>query len=165
MSVVCIGQVRSGEWWKKSQNMLDLVGVHEIRWDRCGTEPAGEYTYFYGRGNKNHELGTGFSLHKRMISAVKRVEFVSGKMSYIILRGRWCDIVVLNVRAPTMDKIDDMKDRFYEELEHVFNNFPKYHMKMLLRDISAKEGREDIFKPTIWNENLHKTSKDNELEY
>jgi hypothetical protein len=39
-------------------------------------------------------------------------------MSYIMLRGRWCDIV-LNVHAPTEDKTDDMKVRFYEELEHV----------------------------------------------
>jgi hypothetical protein len=50
-------------------------------------------------------------------------------MSYIILRGRWCNIIVLNVHAPTEDKIDDIKDRFYEELEHVFDEFPKYHMK------------------------------------
>jgi hypothetical protein len=28
----------------------------------------------------------------------------------------------MNVPAPTEDKIDDMKDRFYEELEHVFEN-------------------------------------------
>jgi hypothetical protein len=51
------------------------------------------------------------------MSAVKRVEFVSDRMSYIILRGRWCNIIVLNVHAPTEDKIDYMKDRFYEELE------------------------------------------------
>jgi hypothetical protein len=30
---------------------LDLVEVQEVRWDRCGTEPAGEYTFFYGKGN------------------------------------------------------------------------------------------------------------------
>jgi hypothetical protein len=36
-----------------------------------------------------------------------------------------CDIIVLNVHAPTEDKIDDAKDRFYEEVEHVFNKFPK----------------------------------------
>jgi hypothetical protein len=52
-------------------------------------------------------------VHKRIILSVKKVEFVSDRMSYIILRGRWCDIAVLNVNAPTEDEIDDMKDSFY----------------------------------------------------
>jgi exonuclease III len=90
-------------------------------------------------------LGTGFLVHKRIVSAVKRVEFVSDRISYIILKGRWCDIIVMNVHAPTEDKIDDLKDRFYEELEHVFDKFPKYPMKILLGDFNAKVGREDIF--------------------
>jgi hypothetical protein len=71
-------------------------------------------------------------------------------MSYIILRGRWCHIV-LNVHAPTEDKTDDVKGSFYEELEREFDKFHKYHMKMLLRDFNAKAGREHIFKPTIGN--------------
>jgi hypothetical protein len=45
-------------------------------------------------------------------SAVKRIEFVSDRISYIILRCRWCHIIVLNVHAPTEDKIDDVKDSF-----------------------------------------------------
>jgi hypothetical protein len=71
-------------------------------------------------------------VHKRIISVVKRVEFVSDRMSYIILRGRWCPIIVLNVNAPTEDKTDDVKYSFYEEVERVFDKFPKYHMKILL---------------------------------
>jgi hypothetical protein len=43
----------------------------------------------------------------------------------------------------------------YEELEQVFDKLPKYHMKILLENFNAKVGREDIFKPTIGNENLH----------
>jgi hypothetical protein len=39
---------------------LHLVGVQEVRWEGSGTEPAGEYTCFYGKRNENHELGTGF---------------------------------------------------------------------------------------------------------
>jgi len=34
-------------------------------------------------------------------------------------------------------------------------------MKILLGDFNAKVGRENIFKPTIWNESLHKDSNDN----
>jgi hypothetical protein len=68
----------------------------------------------------------------RIISAVKRVKFVSDRMSYIMLRGRWCHIIVLNVHAPTEDKTDDVKDCFYEELERVFDKFPTYHMTILI---------------------------------
>jgi hypothetical protein len=77
-------------------------------------------------------------------------------MSYIILRGRWFHIIVLNVHAPTEDKIDDVEDSFYEELDSTFHKFPKYHTKILLGDFSAKVGREDIFKLTTGNESCTK---------
>jgi hypothetical protein len=35
---------------------------------------------------------------------------------------------------------------FYEELQHVFNKFPKYNMRVLSGDFNAKVGREDILK-------------------
>jgi exonuclease III len=81
-------------------------------------------------------------------------------MPYIILRSRWFDIIILDVQAPTEDKYDHTKDSFYEELEGVFDEFPKQNTKILLGDFNEKVGREDIFKPTIGNESLHETSND-----
>jgi exonuclease III len=130
---------------------LDLMGVQEVRWEKEGTERAEDYMFFYGKGNREHQLGTGFFICKRIISAVRRVEFVSDRMLYIILRGCWCNIIVLNVHASCEDKNDDVKDSFYEELACVFDQFPRYDMKILLGDFNAKIGRDDIFKLTIGN--------------
>jgi hypothetical protein len=47
-----------------------------------------------------------FFLHYRIVSAVKRVESVSDRMSYIVLRGHWCNTTVLNTRASTEKKSD-----------------------------------------------------------
>jgi exonuclease III len=123
---------------------LDLLGVQEVRWDKEGTVKVGDYSFFYGKGNENHQLGTEFFVHHRIVSAGKRVEFVSDRVSYIVLRGRWCNIIVLNVHALSEDKSDDSKGSFYEELEQVFDQFPRYHMKILLGDFNTKVGRENI---------------------
>ena len=92
---------------------------------------------------------------------MKRVEFVSDRLSYVVLRGCWHNIIVVNVHTPSEEKSDESKDSFYEELEQVFDHFPKYHMKILLGDFNAEVGRENIFKPTIGQERVHQDSNDN----
>jgi hypothetical protein len=80
-------------------------------------------------------------------------------VSYITLKGCWCDTVP-NVHAPTEDKDDVIKDNFYEEIEQVFDQFSKYHMKILVGNFNANVRTEVIFKPIIGNESLHEASND-----
>jgi hypothetical protein len=88
---------------KLSRYRLDLMGVQEVRWECSGTAPAGENTFFYGKGYESHE-------------------FISDRMSYIMLRGcRFC-IIVLNVHAQTEDKIDDV---FRPTLESKQTSYPR----------------------------------------
>jgi hypothetical protein len=98
---------------------LYLVGVQEVRWEKGGTEWAEDYTFFYGQETGDHQLETGFFIHETIVSVVRTVEFISNRMSYI-LRGHWCNIIILNAHNPCEDKGDDVKDSFYEELGHVF---------------------------------------------
>jgi len=97
---------------------LDLVGVQEVRWDKVGTVRAGDYNFFCGKEKKiiNWE-------HHTIVSAVKRVQFVSDRVSYIVRRGRWYNTIVSNVNAPSEEKSDYSKDSFYEELEQVLDHF------------------------------------------
>jgi len=73
---------------------------------------AGNCNFFYGKGNENHQMETGFSVYHRIVSAVKTVEFVSDRTLYIAVKGRWCNINVLNVHAPSEEKSDDSKNSF-----------------------------------------------------
>jgi hypothetical protein len=114
---------------------LDLVGVQEVRWKGSGTAPAGEYTFFHGKGKENNELGAGFLYIRK---------------SHQRLRG--LSLLVMYVRAPTEDKIDNVKDSLYEELQRIFD----------IR-FQVQSSQKDIFKPTIENANLHEISNDNEV--
>ena len=51
-------------------------------------------------------MRTGFFVHRRIRSAVKKQEFVSDRVSCITLKGRWCDIIE--------DKDDDIINRILE---------------------------------------------------
>ena len=46
------------------------------------------------------------------MSPVKRAEFVSDRMPYTVLRGRWCNIIVSNVQATSEAKSDGSIDSF-----------------------------------------------------
>jgi hypothetical protein len=120
------------------------VRVQEVRWEKGGIERAEDCTFFCGQGNGDHQSGTGFFVHKRILSAVSRVEFISDRMC-----------------KPHVRMNDDVKDSLYEELGRVFDQFSKYDMNILLADFNANVGRENIFKPRIGNESLHEISKDN----
>jgi hypothetical protein len=61
----------------------------------------------------------------------------------------------------TTETADNIKDSFYGELGRIFDQSPRYDTKILLGDLSAKVGTEDIFKLTIRNLSSYKISNDN----
>jgi hypothetical protein len=129
-----------------------VTGVQEVWWEGAGIEPTGEYTFFYGKGNENHEL---------IQFLVKRVEFVN-RVSFNT--ERWlvpysCSERSCAIREQLMSRAAHRKN-----WNVCLTNFPNI-MKILLGDFNAKICREDIFKPTIWNESLHEISNDNRVRW
>jgi hypothetical protein len=70
MSLYRVGAIKSvvGELEKYK---LDLVGVQEVRWEGEGYQTVDIYTFFYGNGNDNDHLPTGFFIDNNYFSSQK----------------------------------------------------------------------------------------------
>jgi hypothetical protein len=76
-----------------------------------GTVKSGDYSFSVRKEMKIIGWEQGFCTSQNTISS-KRLKFVSDRVLFIVLRGRWCNIIVLNLQAPSEDKSDDSKDNF-----------------------------------------------------
>jgi hypothetical protein len=135
---------------------LVLVGGAGRQMGHCGNKSVGNYVFFYGNWNENHELGTGYlytrKSHQQLRGQSDRI--------YVALRSRWSHIIDLNVRSPKEDKTR-IRSKLSMRNGTYFCIFPKYNMKILFGEFRSKVGTEDISNPTSRNECLHQNSNDN----
>ena len=90
----------------------DIEGVQEVTWGKLGTARVGDYILSYGIEKNIIDCQQELFVLYTTLSAVKRLEFINDRMSYVVLRGRWCDIIVLKLHLPSEEKGDNSKDSF-----------------------------------------------------
>jgi len=90
---------------------LEVVGIQEVKWNKGGIVRARDYILSMEKGTKS-SIGNRTFVQNRILTPLKTVQSVSDRMSYIVLRGHWCNIIVLHEHAPTEEKSDDSKDSF-----------------------------------------------------
>jgi hypothetical protein len=66
-------------------------------------------------------------------------------MSYVTVRGRWCDIIVLSVHAPMNINVMILRTALRGNGACIAS-VPLYHMKLLLGDFNAKSRERRYFK-------------------
>jgi exonuclease III len=69
--------------------------------------------------------------------------------------------LLISVHAPTEEKTDEEKEKFYEDLEIVHNKIPKHDIVIILGDLNAKIGNEDVYQNVASKHTLHEISNRN----
>ena len=77
------------------------------------------------------------------------------------VKGKFCNIPLINIYAPTKDKEEDIKEQFYEELKGTQDRVPKHDITIILCDINVKLGKEKAFSKVVGRHTLHNIPKEN----
>ncbi|KAF0682285.1 craniofacial development protein 2-like, partial [Aphis craccivora] len=136
---------------------IAILALQEVRWPGEGNIKKDDKTIFYsGNRNGKYENGVGFAVSEPILTHVKTFQAINERICYIRLTGHIFDIVIINCYAPTEEKGEDIKESFYS-MGLILN----YCVKIVLGDLNAKVGREEIYQPTIGRESLYDKSNDN----
>ena len=106
-------------------------------------------------------FGTGFIVNKRIKHLVTDFKAKTLRICKLRVRGLFFNYSLICVHAPTEEKDDDEKDNFYEDLDQIYEECPKRDIKIILGDLNAKIGQEEVYRPIIGKYSLHTLSNDN----
>ena len=124
---------------------VDIAALSETRLAEKGqlTETGGGYTFFWsGRSSEERrEAGVGFavkSIHVQKLASIP-VGLNDRLMSMHLPLGKKTSATIISAYAPTMTNPDEVKEKFYEELDYLITS-TKSEKLIILGDFNARVG-------------------------
>jgi len=72
--------------------------------------------YYSGSSSKRGQAGTGFILLKKIQNYVIGLEPYNERLCKLRIKGKYNNITLINVYAPTEDHTEETKEHFYDNL-------------------------------------------------
>ena len=95
------------------------------------------------------------------MNKILRFEPISDRICKFRVKGEFYNIILINIYDTTVDKEEDIKDQFYEELQRTQDTVPKHDVTIILGDMNAKLGKEKAFSQVVGRHTLHNISNEN----
>jgi len=122
-------------------------------------------TLFNSRSvSKKHEFGCRFYVRCEFLKYVKDFKIINERICYLRLKAKWFSCTLINTRAKTNKKMEEVREEFYNFLQQNMNQIANSDIKVILEDFNVKGGKEGTYEPTFGNESLHKETNNNEIK-
>ena len=125
---------------------VDIAALSETRFADKGqlTETGGGYTFFWsGRSSEERrEAGVGFAIKTTHVQKLASIpEGLNDRLMKMQLPlGHKTNATLISAYAPTMTNPDEIKDKFYEELDSLIASVPQSEKLIILGDFNARVG-------------------------
>ena len=129
-----------------SRYNIQICALSETRFADEGQlkEIGSGYTFFWSgrKQEERREAGVGFAIRNNIINNLSSLpkghndRLMSLRLP--LIKGR--HITIISAYAPTMTNPDDIKDKFYEDLDSLIKTIPKEDKLLILGDFNARVG-------------------------
>jgi hypothetical protein len=139
-----------------------VVAIQETRWSGTGLIQKKDFSFYYSGANNNiDQVGTGFLVLKKMQKYIISFMPYNERLCKLRMKGRYNNVSLISVYAPTVDKMDDIKEQFSEDLQKVVDNTPKSETIIILGDLNARMGKEGAYRGVTGQYTLHQNTNGN----
>ncbi|CAG9839544.1 unnamed protein product [Diabrotica balteata] len=142
---------------------IDIAAIQEMRWTGTGILQKKEHDIYYSCNPNRHEFITAFLVSKRIKNFIIGFKAINDRLCILRIKGKFFNISLINVHAPTEEKDEEIKDLFYEDLERAYDNCAKNDIKIIIGDMNAQIGKEICYQDYIGKHSLHDVTNDNGL--
>ena len=117
MTMLKIGKINEiADEMLKTQ--LQIIALQELRWKGAGQINKPTYTLYYSCDpEKTGHLGTGFMIRKEIKKNILSFEPYNERICKLRIKGKFNNLSTISVHAPTEEKTDEEKEKFYEDLK------------------------------------------------
>jgi len=148
---------------------IHLIALQETRWPGEGSITSGNMVFMNNKKYKNnkHENGVGFMIHKSIMPQVKQFIVINERICYLRINMKHHDLVIICTYAPSASYRNDRrrnKNIFYDSLENTYDSLPNRCVKLIMGDLNAQMGQEEIYKSVVGKHSLHERSNNNGIK-
>ena len=138
---------------------IQIIALQEIRWKGHGQIKKNKYSLYYSCSRQSlGQLGTGFIVRKEVENNITSFTPINERICIPRLKGKFHNLTLINVHAPTEEKTEEEKDKFYDELQKAYDRAPKHDIVMILGDLNANIGKEKAYESVTGKNTLHEVS-------
>jgi len=107
------------------KKQLQIIALQELRWQCVGQINKTKHTLYYSCNlEKTGQLGTGFMIRNEIKKNILSFEPYNERLSKLRIKGRFINLSI-SAHAPTEEKTDEEKEKFYEDLQTIHNKIPQ----------------------------------------
>ncbi|XP_062566445.1 uncharacterized protein LOC134228767 [Saccostrea cucullata] len=131
---------------KDEGKQLYVLGIRECRWTDCWTniESTGEVIVYSGRRDNQHDERVAIILSKTAAKSLVEYHHVNERIIRVGLKTKPVQTSIIQVYAPTNEAENDIKEEFYEALQAEFQKAPKQELTIIMGDLNAKAGSDNV---------------------